>query len=59
VKSCAASAKLLDRKITGVSLLGSKASVKWELTAGGLSVDLSGRPSGAYAYAVRIDTAAR
>jgi alpha-L-fucosidase len=59
VKSCAASAKLLDRKITGVSLLGSKASVKWELTAGGLSVDLSARPAGAYAYAVRVDTSAQ
>ena len=56
VKSLGTAAKLLDRQITNVSLLGSKEKLGWKLEADGLKVQMPAKRQGEYAFALKIET---
>ena len=54
IKSLAAGSALGKRKIKAISLLGSKAKLKWNQDANGLTVDLPSEKPGDYAFAFKI-----
>jgi alpha-L-fucosidase len=55
IKSLGTDAKLLDRGVAGIRLLGSTEKVKWNRTGAGLTIEPPANKTGEFAYVFKID----